>query len=134
MCRFEGGGEKVKHHCVLIAVCLFALGSVALAQAPAASSAKVQKLESMMKELNLTPDQKTKLLPIFKEEMPKIEAIKSNTSLTGRQKLQQLRAVHEQTDTQVKPILSADQYAKLQQIRQQEIEQAIQRKREAQPQ
>lgn len=87
-----------------------------------------------MKELNLTPDQKTKLLPIFKEEMPKIEAIKSNTSLTGRQKLQQLRAVHEQTDTQVKPILSVDQYAKLQQIRQQEIEQAIQRKREAQPQ
>jgi hypothetical protein len=53
--------------------------------------------------------------------------------LTGRQKLQQLRAVHEQTDTQVKPILSADQYAKLQQIRQQEIEQAIQRKRAAQP-
>ncbi len=130
----QGGGEDVKHHSALIAVCLLAIGSVALAQAPAANSAKLQKLEAMMKELNLTPDQKTKLLPIFREEMPKIEAIKSNTSLTGRQKLQQLRAVHEQTDTQVKPILSADQYAKLQQIRQQQIEEAIQKKRATQSQ
>ncbi len=82
-------GVNVKYRNVVIAACLFALGSVALAQEPTASLAKLQKLESMVQPLNLTPDQKAKVLPIFKEEAPKIEAIKSNTSLTGGEKLQQ---------------------------------------------
>jgi protein CpxP len=122
----------MKYRNVVIAVCLLALGCVALAQVPAASSAKLQKLESMMQQLNLTPDQKAKVLPIFKEEAPKIEAIKFDTSLTGGEKLQQFRSVHEETDAQLKPILSQEQYAKLQHVRQQQIQEAIQRRRAAQ--
>jgi protein CpxP len=121
----------VKYRNVVIATCLLALGCVALAQ-EAASSGKAQKLESMMQQLNLTPEQKAKVLPIFKEEAPKIEAIKFDTSLTGGEKLQQFRSVQEETDAQLKPILSQEQYAKLQHIRQQQIQEAIQRRRAAQ--
>jgi Spy/CpxP family protein refolding chaperone len=123
---------KVKYRNVVIAMCLLALGCVGLAQELAASSAKLQKLESMMQPLNLTPDQKAKVLPIFKEEAPRIEAIKFDTSLTGGEKLQQFRSVHEETDAQLKPILSREQYAKLQQIRQQQIQEAIRRRRAGQ--
>lgn len=131
MCVLESE-VKVKYRNVVIAMCLLALGCVALAQELAASSAKLQKLESMMQPLNLTPDQKAKVLPIFKEEAPRIEAIKFDTSLTGGEKLQQFRSVHEETDAQLKPILSREQYAKLQQIRQQQIQEAIRRRRAGQ--
>ena len=90
---------------------------------------KLDKLEALSKQLNLTPDQKEKLLPILRAEAPKMQAIKDNTSLTGMQKLQQIRALHEQTEPQVKAILSQQQFDQLQKIRQQEIEKMIEKKR-----
>jgi hypothetical protein len=89
--------------------------------APAAG----QKLEQVAKQLNLTPDQKMKLIPILKAEAPKVKAIKNNTSLSPMQKMEQLKAVHDETDPQVKEILNPDQYQTLQTIRRQEIQQAI---------
>jgi periplasmic protein CpxP/Spy len=121
----------VKYRYVSIAMCLIVLGCLSLAQ-EAAYSGRAQKLESMMQQLNLTPQQKAKVLPIFKEEAPKMEEIKLNTNLTGGEKLQQFRSVHEETDAQLKPILSQEQYAKLQQIRQQQIQEAFQKRRAAQ--
>jgi hypothetical protein len=93
---------------------------------------KLDKLEALSKQLNLTPDQKEKLLPILRAEAPKMQAIKDNTSLTGIQKLQQIRALHEQTEPQVKAILSQQQFDQLQKIRQQEIEKMIEKKRATQ--
>jgi Spy/CpxP family protein refolding chaperone len=117
---------------VMVAVCtLLFTAPESRAQAPAAApdAQKLDKLEALSRQLNLTPEQKMKLLPILKEEAPKIEAIKSNTSLTGMQKLQQIRALHEQSDPQVKAILTPTQYQQLQTIRQQEIQAMIQKKR-----
>ncbi len=116
----------------MVAVCtLLFTAPESRAQAPAAApdAQKLDKLEALSRQLNLTPEQKMKLLPILKEEAPKIEAIKSNTSLTGMQKLQQIRALHEQSDPQVKAILTPTQYQQLQTIRQQEIQAMIQKKR-----
>jgi len=96
-----------------------------LAQTPA------QKLQNLSRALNLTPEQKGKLLPILEQEWPKLQAIRSNPNLTGAQKAMQLRAVHGESDPQIKSILSAQQYEQWQTIRQQEIEQAIQKKTEA---
>ena len=93
---------------------------------------KLDKLEALSKQLNLTPDQKERLLPILKAEAPKMQAIKDNTSLTGMQKLQQIRALHQQTEPQVKAILSQQQFDQLQKIRQQEIEKMIEKKRATQ--
>ena len=91
--------------------------------APPAQAA--QKVEQVASQLNLTAAQKLKLIPILKAEAPKVEAIKGNTSLALMQKMEQLRAVHSETDPQVKAILTPDQYQTLQGIRRQEIQQAI---------
>jgi opacity protein-like surface antigen len=96
-----------------------------------AGGGQAQKLAMLSKQLNLTPEQKMKLMPILEAEGPKVQAIKSNTSLTNMQKMEQLRALHEQTNPEVQKILSPQQYEQLQQIRQHELEQAM-RKR-AQP-
>ena len=57
-----------------------------------------------------------------------MEAIKADSSLTKIQKLEQLKAVHDQTDPQVKAILSPEQYQKLQGIRRQEVERVVEKK------
>lgn len=93
---------------------------------------KLEKLEALSKQLNLTPEQKEKLLPILKAEAPKIQAIKDDASLSGIQKLQKIKAVHAETDPQVKAILSTQQYDQLQQIRHEEIQKMIEKKRAAQ--
>ncbi len=128
----------MKNYKVVLAVVALAVGmllvTVPAVQAQAQDSAQAQKLAMLAKQLNLTPQQKMKLFPILKEEAPKVEAIKANTSLTGMQKMEQLHALHEQTNPQVQAILSPQQYQQLQQIRQHEIEEAIQKKRAQQPQ
>jgi Spy/CpxP family protein refolding chaperone len=87
---------------------------------------KAAKLQAISQQLNLTPEQKAKVLPILAEEAPKVQAIKNDNSLSRTQKMQQIRAIHHQTDPQMKAILSPEQYQKLQGIRQQAIKDAIQ--------
>jgi periplasmic protein CpxP/Spy len=94
----------------------------------AQSGKAAQKFQALAAQLALTPEQKRQLIPILVTEGPKVEAIKADSSLTRIQKLQQLKAVHDQTDPQVKAILSPEQYQKLQEIRRQELERAIQKK------
>ena len=104
-------------------VCLV-LSNTLLAQTPA------QKLQHLAQVLNLNAQQKGEMLPILEQEGPKLEAIKNNPNLPSAQKAMQLRAIHQQTDPQVKSILSPQQYQEWQTIRQHEIEQAIKRKAE----
>jgi hypothetical protein len=108
--------------------CAFAFLTLALAVS-AQTSDPAAKLQMLSQQLKLTPEQKMKLLPILKEEGPKLEAIKKNSSLSGMQKMRQLRAIHDQSAPQMQQILSPAQYQKLQAIRQQEIKQAIAKKR-----
>lgn len=108
----------------LAAGVLTGIGSNALAQSPT----QAQKLQAVAKQLNLTPQQKMQLMPILEADAPKIEAIKSNTSLGPLQKLEQIKAIHAQSDPQVKAILNPQQYEQLQQIRQQEIHQVMEKK------
>ncbi len=86
----------------------------------------ISKAQAMAQQLNLTPQQKEKVLPILAAELPKVQAIKNDNSLSKIQKMQQLRAIHQQSDPQMKAILSPDQYKKLQQIRLQTIREATQ--------
>jgi len=86
----------------------------------------MSKAQATAQQLNLTPQQKEKILPILAAEVPKVQAIKNDNSLTKIQKIQQLRAIHQQTDPQMKAILSPEQYQKLQAIRQQTIQDATQ--------
>ena len=113
---------------VISVVCL----GLVLSLAPAAFAQKgdaAAKLEMLSQELKLTPQQKGELLPVLKEEVPKMEAIKSDSSLSGMQKMKQLHAIHNESAPQMQKILSPAQYQQLQKIRQQEIQQAIAKKR-----
>src|SRR5262249_61500346 len=112
----------------LIAAAL-CFGIFVLPAATSSAQAQAGKLEAISQQLNLTPQQKAKVLPILADEAPKVEAVKNNSSLSGMQKMQQLRAIHQQTDPQMKAILSPTQYQKLQEIRQQAIRQAMQKRR-----
>ena len=85
------------------------------------------KLEKISTELQLSPAQKQQMLPILKEEAPKIQAIKSNSSLGPLQKGMQLRQIGQATDAKVQPILSPEQYQKWQAMRAQEREQMMQK-------
>ena len=92
----------------------------------AQKSGGLSKAEAIAQQLNLTPEQKAKILPILRDEVPKVNAIKNDNSVSNMQKMQQIRAIHQQTDPQMKAILSPAQYEKLKAIRQQAIRDATQ--------
>jgi len=110
------------------ALCLYAFLILAPA-APGQATDPAAKLQALSQQLKLTPQQKMQMLPILKEEGPKLEAVKNDASLSGMQKMRQLRAIHNETAPQLQKILSPAQYQQLQAIRQQEIQQAIAKKR-----
>ena len=99
------------------------------AQAPAQGdkSEMIAKLEKMSTELQLTPAQKQQVLPILKQEAPKLQAVKANTSLGPLQKGMQLKQISNDTDTKLKPILTPEQFQKLQQMHEQERQQMMQK-------
>lgn len=94
------------------------------ASAYAQQSTSLAKAEAISQQLGLTPQQKLKVLPILRDELPKVQAIKNDNSLTRMQKAQQIRGIHQQTDPQMKAILTPEQYQKLKAIRQQAIKEA----------
>jgi periplasmic protein CpxP/Spy len=89
----------------------------------------MSKAQAIAQQLNLTPQQKEKILPILVDEAPKVQAIKNDNSLSKVQKIQHLRAIHQQTDPQMRAILSPEQYQKLKQIRLQAIRDATESRR-----
>jgi len=115
----------MKNYIRLIGTALCCGTFVMLAPTLSAQS-KAAKLQAISQQLNLTPEQKAKVLPILADEGPKVQAIKNDNSLSRMQKIQQIKAIHHQTDPQMKAILSPEQYQKLQAIRQQAIKDAIQ--------
>ena len=86
----------------------------------------MSKAQAIAQQLNLTPQQKEKILPILAAEAPKVNAIKNDNSLSKVQKMEQVRAIHQQTDPQMKSILTPEQYEKLKQIRLQAVKDAVQ--------
>ena len=117
----------MKNHTHLVisalSVAIFALlAPTSFAQKGAAMS----KAQAIAQQLSLTPQQKEKVLPILVAEAPKVQAIKNDNSLSKVQKIEQVKAIHQQTDPQMKAILSPEQYQKLKQIRLQAIKDATQ--------
>src|SRR6266478_2970129 len=110
------------------AACLYAFLTLAPA-APGQNPEAEAKVIALAQQLKLTPKQEVEVLPILKAEAPKLEAIKNNPSLPPMQKMKQLRAIHNESAPQLQKILSPAQYQQLQAIRQQEIQQAIAKKR-----
>ncbi len=70
----------------------------------AQKGAAMQKAQAIAQQLSLTPQQKEKILPILAAEVPKVQAIKNDNSLSKMQKMQQLRVIHQQTDPEMKAV------------------------------
>ncbi|MFZ3374148.1 MAG: hypothetical protein WA183_01165 [Chthoniobacterales bacterium] len=101
------------------------LAPAALGQSPEAEA----KVIALAQQLKLTPKQEVEVLPILKAEAPKFEAIKNDPSLSGMQKMRQLRAIHSENAPELQKILSPAQYQQLQAIREADIKKAIAAKR-----
>ncbi|HET7871425.1 MAG TPA: hypothetical protein VFL42_02865 [Terriglobales bacterium] len=108
---------------LVLGACIFVPGALQLARAqagePGAEAEK--KLQNISQVLNLSPTQKSQLEPILQAEIPKIQAIKNNPSLSGKEKKKQMKAIHSQADPQVKAILNPTQYKQWESMRQSEI-------------
>ena len=111
---------------VRLIVTTLCFGAFALLTSTSSAQNRAAKVEAIAQQLNLTPEQKAKVLPILREEGPKIQAIKNNNSMSRMQKMNAVKAIHQQTDPQMKAILSPEQYQKLQAIRRQAVSDAIQ--------
>ena len=116
----------MKNHTLVMSVVSIAMLALLAPTSFAQKAGAISKAQAMAQQLNLTPQQKEKVLPILAAELPKVQATKNDNSLSKIQKMQQLRAIHQQSDPQMKAILSPDQYKKLQQIRLQTIREATQ--------
>lgn len=116
----------MKKHTLVISAVSIAMFALLAPASIAQKAGAMSKAQAIAQQLNLTPQQKEKVLPILAAEAPKVQAIKSDNTLTKVQKMQQLRAIHQQSDPQMKAILTPEQYQKLQQIRLQTIREATQ--------
>ena len=116
----------MKNHTLVISAVSIAMLALLAPASFAQKAGAMSKAQAIAQQLNLTPQQKEKVLPILINEAPKVQAIKNDNSLSKVQKMQQLRAIHQQSDPQMKAILSPEQYQKLRQIRLQTIRDATQ--------
>ena len=116
----------MKNHTLVISAVSIAVLALLAPASFGQKAGAMSKAQAIAQQLNLTPQQKEKVLPILINEAPKVQAIKNDNSLSRMQKMQQLRAIHQQSDPQMKAILSPQQYQKLQQIRLQTIREATQ--------
>lgn len=70
------------------------------------------RLMMMTRYLNLTDEQKKKIKPILDEEAGKIKVVRDDSSLTQDQKREKVRAIHAATYERIKPLLTAEQLKK----------------------
>jgi len=99
---------------------------VSTSQAQKMPKARQERLMALGKQLHLTHKQAKQLFPILQAQEPRLQAIRTDQSLSRVEKLQRFQAVHDQSDPQVKAILTPQQFQQLQAIRQQRRAQLIQ--------
>ena len=68
-------------------------------------------------ELGLTEQQKQQIVPILKDEITQLGALKTNASLSAVQKVEQLRKLGVSFDAKITPLLNAEQQPKFQTLR-----------------
>jgi|GEM_PF-913310 len=71
----------------------------------------------MMKQLNLSEEQKTKLKEMNAGNKEKKQAILNDTKLTEEQKKEQLRAIKKEQATNMQTVLTDEQKAKMKEVR-----------------
>jgi len=70
-------------------------------------------------ELGLTEQQRREIVPVLQQEMKRLGGLKSDTKLSGPQKLEELRKLSVSFDEKISPLLNPDQQKKFQAMREQ---------------
>lgn len=90
------------------------LGSIAK---QAQGMGSLGSLSGLVQKLNLTPAQFQQVLPILQGEIPQLQKIMGNKSLSGPEKQAQTKAVQQQSDSKLKTMLNPEQLMKLKDFR-----------------
>jgi Spy/CpxP family protein refolding chaperone len=102
-------------------ITLTALGALALGSSVLANDQDTDRqggrggmrhggLERLTEDLNLTPDQKTKVQPIIDQAQPQLESIR-------REAMEKTKTVMDNTMSQIRPLLTAEQQKKLDEMK-----------------
>jgi periplasmic protein CpxP/Spy len=90
------------------------------------------RMQKLSQELNLTPDQQTKIKPIFQQARAQAKTIRQDTSLSQDQKRAKMKELHENTMAQLNGILTPEQQSQLKQLQEQRRAQWQQRHQQMQ--
>jgi hypothetical protein len=91
-------------------------------EVPAPGSVGWTQYQSCLQQnLSVSPEQSAKIAPILSNEGRQVIAIRNNNSLSGAQKIQEVKSLQRQSDPQLKAILSSAQYDKLEVVRYQAV-------------
>jgi hypothetical protein len=79
------------------------------------------KTANLSQKLQLNPDQKDR--PVTEQEVGYLQEIRANPALSVQDKLKKLKTILQSSDAQMKPMLSSEQWQKLQELRKQQKQQ-----------
>ncbi|MGB9106639.1 MAG: hypothetical protein WCC59_17940 [Terriglobales bacterium] len=79
-----------------------------------------QHLDHLSRMLNLTDDQKAKIKPILETESTQMQSLHQDTSLSLQDRHTKMSGIHENTMSQIRSVLTPDQLAKLDSMKQHE--------------
>jgi len=68
-----------------------------------------ERTDHLAKELNLSEDQKAKVLSIYQDEDKQMSALHSNSGASGEDRWSKMKQIHESTASQIKGVLNAQQ-------------------------
>ena len=85
----------------------------------------MSSISSLTQKLHLNPQQIQQVLPILEKEAPKLQSIMGNTGLSKPQKVEQTKAVQNQSDSKLKPILSPEQFTSLKSFRSEQLQSVL---------
>lgn len=113
---------------VLIAIAAIAFTTASQAQdsSMAKKDKKMHEMKAhrgdMMSELNLTADQQEKMKKLREDNRTKMEAIRSNASLSDEQKQEQMKSLHTDLRKSTEALLTDDQKTKWKELRKEHME------------
>jgi hypothetical protein len=79
-------------------------------------------VSTLVQKLHLNPEQLQQVLPILQKEVPKLQAIKGSSTLSDQQKVAQTKVVQQKSDSQLKTILSPQQFLSLKNFHSQQLQ------------
>jgi periplasmic protein CpxP/Spy len=92
-----------------------------------------ERTEQLTKALDLSDDQKGKVLSIYQDEQKQMEAVRSDSSSSRDDRWSKMREIHQNTISQIKGTLNPDQAKKFDEMQQQMEEHRGQRGNDNKP-